>query len=250
MGALHQGHLSLVDESMRKCDQTICSIFVNPTQFNNPEDLANYPRTLNQDLEKLAHCGVHAAYIPTVDGIYGPSPQPDAPFDLGNLENDLEGHFRPGHFQGVISVVRRLFRQVQPTDVFFGAKDFQQCMVVKRLMDAEFPTLKMHVCETKREHDGLAMSSRNMRLSGADRLTAATLGRSLLDAQKLSWGSAHDACEWVTHRLNAQQGIRVEYVAMRSANSFDQAPPAPKPWVLLVAAYVDGIRLIDNIQLR
>ena len=180
MGALHDGHLSLIDVCRKQNDLTICSIFINPTQFNNPEDFKHYPVTLEKDLDQLIQAGCDVLFLPSVEEIY----QPDhfkKHYDLGELEHILEGHYRPGHFQGVCEVVDRLLNIILPHRIYLGQKDYQQCMVIKKLIGilGMQDQIEIHIQPTRREPDGLAMSSRNLRLSPGQRSQAPALFKAL-----------------------------------------------------------------------
>lgn len=250
MGALHPGHLSLIRRSKAENDLTICSIFVNPTQFNNPSDFQHYPITIDRDLELLLSEGCDLLFLPSVAEVY-PAGHKKKHYDLGELEHLLEGRFRPGHFQGVCEVVDRLLQIVSPQVLYLGQKDYQQCMVVRRLLEVtgrELPVLR--VTETLREADGLAMSSRNLRLDAADRAKAPALFRSLQHI-KDKMGSAHpqQLQQQATDCLE-QQGFEVDYVAICNAATLHPALNAGEPAVALLAATLNGVRLIDNLPLN
>ena len=183
MGALHQGHLSLVEKSLLNNDLTIVSIFVNPTQFNNPEDLKKYPRNLESDIDKLQTVGEDIiVYAPTVDDIYEGNTVSKS-FNFDGLENQMEGKFRPGHFEGVGTIVKRLFEIVKPTHAYFGEKDFQQLQIIKKLVEKENFPITIVGCPILREVNGLAMSSRNERLSPNERNAAAIIYHTLLEVK-------------------------------------------------------------------
>src|SRR5687767_9444009 len=168
MGALHQGHLALTAQAQRQTGFTVCSIFVNPTQFNNAADYSKYPNVIDKDIEKLAVAGVDILFLPAIEEVYQVGTQNLETYNLGYLETVLEGKYRPGHFQGVAQVMKRLLTMVQPDQLFMGLKDYQQCMVVRRVMDIARMPIQFVACATIRESDGLAMSSRNMRLTEED----------------------------------------------------------------------------------
>ncbi|MDA7965188.1 pantoate--beta-alanine ligase [Ruegeria sp.] len=250
MGALHQGHLSLAAAAKAYCDRVIVTIFVNPKQFNNPEDLANYPRTEHDDAEKLAPYGVDAIYVPEPGEIY-----PDGfstTVMVTGLTDTMEGPFRPGHFEGVATVVAKLFLQTQADRAYFGEKDYQQLLVVRRMArDLDIPT-EVIGCPTVREPSGLAMSSRNQRLSPtgleiaarkhaimqrlADRLTAGEPFAPLADGARAD--------------LTEAGFSEVEYIELRCADTLQALPGADRPARLFVAAWAGGIRLIDNIPVE
>ncbi|MEC3880502.1 pantoate--beta-alanine ligase [Parapedobacter sp. 10938] len=253
MGALHKGHLALVTQARQLADIVVCSIFVNPTQFNDPKDLEKYPRPIERDTSLLeeVHCDV--LFHPAVDEIYGAEgTEGDSPFDLGHLEQVLEGLHRPGHFQGVTQVLRKLFDAVQPDVACFGQKDFQQYKVVEYMVDQLKLPLRLELCPTIREPGGLAMSSRNVRLTPEGRKQALQLYRILqhtkADLQRKSMDALRaDAIK----ALNDSPGIRVEYFEIFEAESFTAADETSRDrqLVALAAIWVDGVRLIDNLFL-
>lgn len=248
MGALHQGHISLIREAARRGRFTVCSIFVNPTQFNDPSDYAKYPKTLDEDILLLDSSGADVLFLPSVEEIYPGGVQPVKKYDLGYLETVLEGKYRPGHFQGVCQVVERLLRIVRPDELFMGQKDYQQCMVLRKLIELERLPVAMIVCPTRREEDGLAMSSRNLRLDEGQRRAAAELYRVLQWIKsRFSPGQLESLKKEAAARLEAK-GFRVDYVEIAGArdltllDSWDGTRPA----VALLAAYSGEVRLIDN----
>ncbi|MBL7040114.1 MAG: pantoate--beta-alanine ligase [Pirellulaceae bacterium] len=250
MGALHGGHLSLVRASLAQCDYTIVTIFVNPTQFGPHEDLGEYPRTLETDLDALSQCGVDLVFAPTNDGIYpkGFSTYVDPP----RVAEALEGQCRRGHFRGVTTVVLKLFNLAQADVAFFGQKDYQQSLVIRWMVqDLDFP-IEVRVCPTVREPDGLAMSSRNRYLSQPEREQALTLWRSLKLAVELFAQGESDA-ERITARMRElfeQTNInRVDYVALADPETLQPVHQIQASTVALVAAYVGDTRLIDNCRI-
>ncbi|AXT35902.1 pantoate--beta-alanine ligase [Phaeobacter sp. LSS9] len=247
MGALHEGHLSLVAAAKAACDRVIVTIFVNPKQFNNAEDLAKYPRTELADAEKLAPYGVDAIYVPDPDQIY---PEGYATtVSVAGLTDVLEGEFRPGHFDGVATVVAKLFLQSGADAAFFGEKDYQQLMVVTRMArDLDIP-IKVQGCATVRETSGLAMSSRNLRLSPEALGKAGQLYPVLRDlADQLRAGAVFDdILPAAKARLAAAGFGDLEYLDLRCAETLAPLSRPDRPARLLVAAWLDGIRLIDNI---
>ncbi|WP_170772934.1 pantoate--beta-alanine ligase [Ruegeria lacuscaerulensis] len=247
MGALHQGHLSLVEAAKAGADRVIVTIFVNPKQFNNPEDLANYPRTEHEDAQKLGPYGVDAIYVPDPDEIY---PQGFATtVSVTGLTNVMEGEFRPGHFDGVATVVAKLFLQTQADRAYFGEKDYQQLMVVRRMArDLDIP-IEVVGCPTVREPSGLAMSSRNLRLSPEGLEIAANKHRIMSDlAAALRDGSEFDALAAQAETDLLSAGFtQVEYIQLRCAETLEPLTHADRPARLFVAAWADGVRLIDNI---
>ena len=184
MGALHSGHISLIERAKNENDISVCSIFVNPAQFNDKKDLLNYPRTLEQDLRKLDEAGTDFVFTPDADEIY-PQNEPEEIFDFGKLAEVMEGAHRPGHFAGAARAVAKLFRIVTPDRAYFGEKDFQQLVIIKKLAEKLFPEIQIIPCPTVRESDGLAMSSRNMLLDKQARIEAALIYKTLLRIKDL-----------------------------------------------------------------
>ncbi len=250
MGALHDGHLALIDHARRLADVVVCSIFVNPTQFNDPKDLEKYPRPLERDIDLLqrAHCDI--LFHPAVDEMYGADERWH--LDLGHLEQVLEGLHRPGHFQGVTQILKKLFDAVQPDVACFGQKDFQQYKVVEHLVNQLKLPLTLELCPTVREPEGLAMSSRNVRLTPEGREQALRLYQTLQQTQAdLNRKSIETLCADATRALADSPGIRVEYFTIYEADSFTVAGEASRgqPLVALAAIWVEGVRLIDNLLL-
>ena len=247
MGALHAGHLSLVEAAKSACDHVVVTIFVNPKQFNSPEDLANYPRTEHEDAEKLAPFGVDAIYVPDPDQIY---PEGYATtVSLSGITEVMEGPNRPGHFEGVATVVAKLFLQSGADQAFFGEKDYQQLMVVRRMArDLDIP-IEVIGCPTVREPSGLAMSSRNMRLSPAATETAGQLNPMMeAAAARLRAGEDYAPLEAeVRARLRDLGFSEIEYIDLRCAEDLATMTRLDRPARMLVAAWLDGGRLIDNI---
>ena len=251
MGALHEGHLDLVRKSTETCDVTLVSIFVNPTQFNNPEDFKKYPNTLDRDLEVLQEVGVDYVFIPSVEAMY-PKPT-ELRIDFGDLERVLEGEFRPGHFNGVGLIVSKLFHLIRPNVAFFGQKDLQQVAIIRRLVeDLSFP-LELEIIPTRRENDGLAMSSRNLRLSPSERSQALILFHSLEKAKEklLDGQSWKKVKEEINHNFKAIPSAQLEYFELIHPNSFEkyQEFQPEKKSSICVAAFIGEIRLIDNLPI-
>jgi pantoate--beta-alanine ligase len=248
MGALHQGHISLVEQSMRNTDCTIVSIFVNPTQFNNPQDLATYPRDRDRDLAFLSQTGCHVVFIPEVHEVY---PEPDLrEFDFGSLERVMEGAFRPGHFNGVAQVVSRLFEMVQPNFAFFGQKDYQQLLIVKALVKKLDLAVKIVECPIVRESDGLAMSSRNLRLLPTERDQAGLIHKILREAvDKLHFATVENIKSQVDFRFQSHPAFRLEYFEVADPHTLSPVSGRPDgPFVACIAAWLGSVRLIDNIK--
>lgn len=251
MGALHAGHLSLVEASRASCQATVVSIFVNPAQFGPGEDLARYPRTLPADLAALAAERVELVYAPPVDDVYRPGHETYV--EVGAVAQRWEGAARPGHFRGVATVVLKLFHRVEPDVAFFGQKDFQQCLVVQRLVDDFDLPLEIRVCPTVREPDGLALSSRNAYLGPQDRQAALSLSRALrrgVEASNAGQRSVAALVEAMSAVLGAAEGLVVDYLAIVDRESLEPIERLDRPTVALVAARVGATRLIDNMLLE
>jgi pantoate--beta-alanine ligase len=252
MGALHQGHLDLVDQCIKNADVAVVSIFVNPTQFNNKEDFDKYPNTLDADLELLEKAGVDYVFVPSVETMY-PVPT-KLQFDFGDLERILEGAFRPGHFNGVGIIVSKLFHSISPDIVFFGQKDLQQVAIIRSLVnDLSFP-LELRLVPTRREEDGLAMSSRNRRLNPEQRKKALILHDSLVFAKKeLEKGQNWlDVKQIITRNFEELEGAELEYFELVETDKFEifkEFDPKKKSSIC-VAAYIGDVRLIDNLSIN
>jgi pantoate--beta-alanine ligase len=248
LGALHQGHLSLLAKAQQLTEETVCSIFVNPTQFNDPKDLEKYPRPIASDTEKLEQAGCDVLFNPDVSEMYAANEQWH--LDIGELEHLLEGKFRPGHYQGVTQVVFKLFDIVKPDMAFFGQKDYQQCLVIQKMVDLLHLPVKLVICPILREADGLAMSSRNIHLSADERQHALILSKTLnwledhFDRNKIP--SLIHNCEAI---INAEPGVQLEYFEIVDGSNLHAANQQTKNIVALVAAKVGNTRLIDNIIL-
>ncbi len=250
MGALHAGHVSLIDRARRECDFVVVSDFVNPTQFNNAEDLRTYPRTEEADCDKMSKAGVDVAFIPSVEEIY---PEPDTRvLDLGAVAEVMEGAMRPGHFNGVAQIVSKLFALVEPDKAYFGEKDFQQIAVIRRMVELEGFKIDIVDCPILREADGLAMSSRNVRLDAAHRAIAPTIHKVLLSS--VDYAKDHTVGEterYVTEAINATEGLETEYYQIVDALTMQAVDASAKPgdgMVGCVTVYCGGVRLIDNIK--
>ena len=245
MGALHAGHLSLVQAAKSGCDRVIVTIFVNPRQFNNSADLGKYPRTEAADAALLGNAGVDAIFAPGVDAVYPPG---FATFvSVGGVAGPLEGALRPGHFDGVATVVAKLFGMTQADRAYFGQKDWQQLQVVQRLVQDLNLAVEVIGCETVREVDGLAMSSRNARLSAADRQKAPALHLAMQRAAAALRAGKADALDRCRAEVLAAGFQSVDYFELRDAVSLEPAKSAGQPSRLLAAAWLGGVRLIDNI---
>lgn len=250
MGALHAGHISLITKAKTETDQVVCSIFVNPTQFNDPKDFEKYPVTIEQDIYQLEKAGCDILFLPGVDEMYPTGLKNSRHFELGFLDTILEAKFRPGHFQGVCQVVDRLLEIILPEKLYLGQKDFQQCMVIKKMANANYPSLQIVICPTKREKDGLAMSSRNMRLSGTERKQAAKIAAALeLVKKNISAGDVRELKLNTTQYLNSN-GFKVDYVEIADANTLQLLDfwNGNQVIVILIAAFLNDVRLIDNMM--
>lgn len=247
MGALHAGHLSLIRQSKQESDLTVCSIFVNPTQFNNASDFQHYPVTIEKDMELLLTENCDILFLPPVSEIYPPSHVKEQ-FDLGTLETVLEGAFRPGHFQGVCEVVNRLLQIVEPHRLFMGQKDYQQCMVIRRLLELTGrKELELRIGSTQRDGDGLALSSRNLRLNAEERQQAPALFKALSYIKNNQ--SKADLAK-LTKEAAAQleaEGFVVDYITVCNALTLQPLQSEAEPKIALVAATINNIRLIDNL---
>lgn len=249
MGALHAGHLSLMERSCRDNDITVASIFVNPTQFNNATDLKTYPRTEEKDCALLEKAGVDYAFVPSVEEIY---PEPDTRvFDLGEVAEVMEGAMRPGHFNGVAQIVSRLFSYVNPTRAYFGEKDFQQIAVIRRMAQLEGFDFEIIACPIVREADGLALSSRNVRLTPEQRQIAPEIHRTLARSLDMARDkSVSEVKQWVKEEIDRQSFMTTEYyeivnpLTMQPTDSW-MTPDGPA--VGCVTVYCGDVRLIDNI---
>ena len=250
MGALHAGHVSLIERARQECDFVVVSVFVNPTQFNNPDDLRTYPRTIDADCAKLEAAGVDVAFVPTVEEIY---PEPDTRlFDLGPVAEVMEGAMRPGHFNGVAQIVSKLFDYVKPHRAYFGEKDYQQIAVIRRMVEIEGFDLEIVPCPIKRHDDGLAMSSRNVRLSAEQRAKAPQIHHILAQSVEKSMNN-HDIKalqQSVVDAINAVDGMEVEYYQIVDAYSLQPVTEwdGKQPLVGCVTVWMGDVRLIDNIK--
>jgi pantoate--beta-alanine ligase len=250
MGALHQGHISLIRQSRENSSVTVVSIFVNPRQFNDPADFAKYPITLEKDIRMLEEAGCDLLFLPNIEEIYPDGWRNPEQYDLGSLETLLEGYYRPGHFQGVCQVVHRLLDLVKPSAIFMGQKDYQQCLVVSRLIEIKNLQVQLHTCPTLRESDGLAMSSRNMRLSEEHRKIAVAIYREMerikRDVDLLPVRSLEKRA---IENLLLEGFRKVDYVSIAHTATLiplEKKDPQYEA-VVLVAAFLGEVRLIDNL---
>jgi len=249
MGALHEGHASLIRRSVSENEVTFVSVFVNPTQFNNKEDLAKYPRNLQRDAELLASIGADFMFAPTPEEMYtAEEMQTTFAFDFGGLDRVMEGKMRPGHFNGVVQVVSKLFRLVEPDRAYFGEKDYQQLAIIRRMVTEMQFDLQIIGCPIVREESGLALSSRNERLSRAEKETAVNISRILKES--LDYAKTHSVNEtqqWVVAEINSIKGLEVEYyeivdqTTLLPVSDFSHA-------IGCVTVYCGPVRLIDNMK--
>lgn len=252
MGALHQGHLSLIEMSKISTKITVCSIFVNPTQFNDTKDFEKYPITIENDILLLEKAGCDVLFLPSAEEIYPNGTALTTVYDLGYLETILESKFRQNHFQGVCQVVHRLLEIVQPDELFLGQKDYQQCQVIKKMMQLVGIQTELKIGNTLRETSGLAMSSRNMRLSEADKQQATAIYQSLKFIQEnINTISIIDLKQQVITALLNSGFEKVDYVEICDAITLQPITSKEKSTqkVALIAAFLNGIRLIDNLIL-
>ena len=252
MGALHNGHLALIEQSKSLDTTTVCSIFVNPTQFNDKKDFEKYPVTIENDIYLLEKASTDILFIPAVDEIYPDGLATNFSYDLGYLETMLEGFYRPGHFQGVCRVMHKLLNIVQPDDLFMGQKDYQQCMVIKRLIELYKIPTQLHLVPTRREESGLAMSSRNVRLSDEAKQKASAIFKALgFIKNNISSLSIAQLKEKATAIILDAGFEKIDYIEICDAdslmplNKFQQTK-----MVALAAAFIEGVRLIDNMLLN
>jgi len=253
MGALHNGHLSLVENACRENDICVVSIFVNPTQFNDPKDFERYPRITDKDIEKLKETGCHLVYIPKVEDIYENNIFDLIRIDLGILGQTLEAQYRPGHFDGVVTIVKKLFDIVEPHKAYFGQKDYQQYLVIKKMADYFKYNIEIKALPTIREKDGLAMSSRNMLLNKEERNFAPEIYKSLLKAKEiLHKKSITEIRKTAIAHLCRNEIVRMEYFEILDADTFTpiKSVNQASEVIICTALKLGQIRLIDNILLK
>lgn len=252
MGALHEGHISLIRKAKSVCDIVVASVFVNPTQFNSPEDLEKYPRSLEKDLRMLIMSNCDAVFVPEVHTMYPEFPEMTTfiHVDLNELDTTMEGAFRPGHFDGVVNVVYRLFDIIKPNKAFFGEKDFQQLTIIKFMVEKLALPLEIIACETLREQSGLAMSSRNQRLSEKGKKDAALIFQVLMEAKSLAAIHKPKDLAKICSDKFLNSSLELEYLLIVDPNTLQKLS---SDWVpkarCFIAAYCEGVRLIDNIEL-
>jgi pantoate--beta-alanine ligase len=246
MGALHNGHISLIKQAQQISTEVVCSIFVNPTQFNDPKDLEKYPRPINADIAMLEQAGCDILFNPAVDDMYDDNEKWH--LDIGPLEHLLEGKFRPGHYQGVMQVVNKLFNIVKPDIAFFGQKDYQQFMVISKMVDLLKMPVKLVMCPILRDADGLAMSSRNIHLTADDRQHALLLSKTL-NWVKGNFNNSNilELQQQAEQMIADEPGIALEYFEIVDGDTLLPATADTKSIVALVAARAGKTRLIDNM---
>lgn len=250
MGALHNGHLNLIKQARKENDIVVCSIFVNPIQFNNKEDLEKYPRMPEKDISLIKqYCDI--CFMPSVEEMF-PTP-PTEQYNFGTLETVMEGAMRPGHFNGVGIIVGRLFHIVEPNKAYFGKKDFQQLVIIRRLV--EMLNLPIEICpiEIARDNDGLALSSRNQRLSKEARKIAPFIYQTLVSAkQQIEYHSPKELEEWIIQQFTNNKNFKLEYVQIVDGNTLQQVTDyqSSNSIIICIAAWLDNIRLIDNIAIK
>lgn len=254
MGALHKGHISLIENSKKETSVTVASIFVNPTQFNDPKDFEKYPITVERDIDILEEAGCDILFLPSVAEIYPEGLITTEHYELGYTESILEGKYRPGHYQGVCKVVDRLLKKVMPDKIFLGQKDFQQCMIIKKLVEllGLKDQVEIKIVDTVREPDGLAMSSRNMRLNDEERKKAVTIFKILSFIKDNFQKENINRLRQDAEKILESAGFRTDYVEIADAENLDtisQYNPHQKA-VALIAAYLNDVRLIDNMLLN
>ncbi len=252
MGALHEGHLSLLAASKQANHLTLVSIFVNPAQFNDKKDFEKYPVTIEKDIELLVAAGCDALFLPSVEEMYPLGWDQPQPYALGYLETLLEGKYRPGHFQGVCRVMNRLLDLVQPSNLYMGQKDYQQCMVVSRLLGIIRSAAQLHTCPTLRETDGLAMSSRNTRLTEDERKNAVAIYNTLMFIKNNIQAGDTAALIKSSETVLVQNNFRIDYVAVADAQTLEPVTSwdGVQKIVALIAAFQNEVRLIDNMLLH
>ncbi len=251
MGALHKGHLSLIEKAKKENDVCVCSIFINPTQFTNAADFTHYPVTLEKDIEQLILAGCDVLFLPLKIEVYPRSYLPKY-YPLGRLEEVLEGRFRPGHFQGVCQVVERLLDIIDADNLYLGQKDYQQCMVIDKLIDitGKRKKVQLTIVPTMREEGGLAMSSRNMRLTAEEKKRAEAISECLFYIKENISRKSLLTLKAVGEENLLKMGFTIDYLEIAHADTLEPATSLNEPLVALVACYVGSVRLIDNVPLN
>lgn len=253
MGALHAGHLSLVERAVKENDDVIVSVFVNPTQFNNPDDLATYPRTEEEDCRLLAKAGVSVAFVPSVAEMYPGGAKREKEFELGTAAEVMEGKFRPGHFQGVAQIVNRLFELCRPTRAYFGEKDFQQIAVIRNMVESEEIDVDIVACPIKRADDGLALSSRNALLTPGQRAIAPEIHKALVNGVEYSKShGVRETHDMVVSLVDSHEGLETEYFEIVDARTLlpvEEWEESPEV-VGCITVFCGKVRMIDNIKFK
>ena len=252
MGALHEGHLSLIKKAKKKNDIVVVSIFVNPTQFNNKEDLVKYPKTYKNDTRLLESVSCDVLFFPSVEEIYGNNILPKK-FNFDGLEHQMEGKFREGHFNGVGTIVKALFEVIEPHNAYFGEKDFQQLKIIKKMVEKHHLNVEVIGCEIFREKDGLAMSSRNSRLNNKQRTSASFIYKTLEKARdKFETENAAKTTEWVDKQFKKHPSLELEYFTIADEKTLESIKnkESDKRYRAFIAVFAGEIRLIDNIRLK
>jgi pantoate--beta-alanine ligase len=252
MGALHEGHMSLIAQAKSNSDVVVCSIFVNPTQFNDVSDFEKYPITIDEDIALLTESGCDVLFLPNVVEMYPNGIKNLEYYDLGYVETVLDGAARPGHFQGVAQVVSRLLDAVGPHTLYLGQKDYQQCLVLKRLLEIKNSDIVLSIVPTKREQDGLALSSRNRRLTAPQRALATLLYQCLISIEAQQGIKSFEVVQKECIDLLAHKGFKPDYVALADAATLEllEDYSSQRPMVALIAAIIGDVRLIDNLPLK
>lgn len=251
MGALHKGHISLVKKSQKDNQKTVVSIFVNPTQFNNAEDLEKYPKTIAKDIELLEKNGCDIVFIPTVNEMYSNNVSSKS-YQFHGIEKQMEGRFREGHFDGVATIVEALFWAVNPDKAYFGEKDFQQLQIIKKLVEIENLPVEVIGCPILRENDGLAMSSRNVRLTEEERTKASFIFKTLKEVVSLSkTKSLQEIYQFVQDEFNSEPLFDLEYFIIANENSLEEVSSinSQEKQRAFIAVNIGKVRLIDNLSL-
>lgn len=252
MGALHKGHLSLIQEAKKKNDLVVVSIFINPTQFNNTSDFAKYPKTIENDTQLLNRVFCDVLFLPSAEEIYNNNIASEK-FDFEGLEDQMEGKFRKGHFDGVATVVKAFFEIINPDIAYFGQKDFQQLQIIKKMVKKYHLNTKIKGCPIFREADGLAMSSRNVRLSKEHRTAAPFIYKTLKEVRdKFNVKNATKATEWVENEFKKNTFLELEYFTIADEKTLESAESneSDKKYRAFIAVFAGEIRLIDNIQIQ
>lgn len=252
MGALHEGHISLIQQSQKENEITVCSIFVNPTQFNNQSDFDKYPITIDIDIEKLLASKTDVLFLPSVLEMYPSGIEKTPIYDIGYLDTILDGKFRPGHFNGVSMIVHKLLNAVNPHKLYLGEKDFQQCLVIKRMIELQKLKVEVVTCPTLRDEDGLAKSSRNMRLNIDARKKAPSIYKCLSTIKNNQTKQSFESLQKECLSTLSDLGFETEYILLADASTLEILTEFDfsKKMVVLIASFLDGVRLIDNLRMN